>query len=163
MQLWNPCFMKRIVLRKHCVWSTKKIFTLHKNPGPSYGLQLDCAHIFWLSVTKIPSVRIRLLIIVDYYTPHEYESWLLLLLYHMYHLFNGNRFDWILMYVTLSRIIIVFFLFFYFNITKLWLYFQRFAITVYYGILNFTEYTTPLDLWWANPFSNIIHRPFIYI
>jgi hypothetical protein len=37
----------------------------------------------------------------------------------MYHLFNGNRFDWILMYVTLSRIIIVLFLFFYFNITKL--------------------------------------------
>jgi hypothetical protein len=32
------------------------------------------AQIFWLPVTKIPSVRTRLLIIVDYYTPHDYES-----------------------------------------------------------------------------------------
>jgi hypothetical protein len=33
-------------------------------------LQFDCAHIFWLLVTKIPSTRTRLIIIVDYYTPH---------------------------------------------------------------------------------------------
>jgi hypothetical protein len=41
--------------------------------------QLNCAHIFWLSVTKILSVRTRVLIIVDYYTPCGYDSWLLLL------------------------------------------------------------------------------------
>jgi hypothetical protein len=41
--------------------------------------QLDCTHIFWLPMTKIPSVRTRLVIIVDYYTPHDYESWLFLL------------------------------------------------------------------------------------
>jgi hypothetical protein len=29
--------------------------------------------------TKIPSVRTRLLIIVDYYSPHDYKIWLLLL------------------------------------------------------------------------------------
>jgi hypothetical protein len=40
---------------------------LHKN------VQLDCAHIFWLPVTKISSVRTRLLIIVDYYTPCDYD------------------------------------------------------------------------------------------
>jgi hypothetical protein len=41
--------------------------------------QLDCAHIFWLPVTKISSVRTRLLFIVDFYIPHNYKSWLFLL------------------------------------------------------------------------------------
>jgi hypothetical protein len=37
------------------------------------------AYIFSLPVTKILSVGTRLLIIVDYNTPDDYESWLLLL------------------------------------------------------------------------------------
>jgi hypothetical protein len=49
------------------------ITRLRKNVQP------DCAHIFWLPVTKIPSVKTCLLIIVDYYTPRNCESWLLLL------------------------------------------------------------------------------------
>jgi hypothetical protein len=41
--------------------------------------QFDCAHIFWLLVMKIPSIRTRMLTTVDYYNPHDYESCLLLL------------------------------------------------------------------------------------
>jgi hypothetical protein len=54
---------------------TFTFFTTHLRKNT----QLDCAHIFWLPVTKIPSVGTRLLIIIDYYTTHDYESWLLLL------------------------------------------------------------------------------------
>jgi hypothetical protein len=38
--------------------------------------QLDYAYIFWLPVMKIPSVKTSLLIIVHYYTPFDYDSWL---------------------------------------------------------------------------------------
>jgi hypothetical protein len=45
-------------------------------------------------VTKIPSVRTRLFIIVDYYTPRDYERWLFLLFCLIY-LRIGKKKQWI--------------------------------------------------------------------